>query len=170
FGGLAFSVGFDARAAYIGDRSKMFTTSRSIDEDFLHLAAVAVKLNGNWKFYSPGNKFLAPGQLPWTEESSAAEVVGEKEYQWVQTPFSDYKTSLSKRTGKFDLHEDGSLEGTVTLELSGQPALAYRMENYDETPAKREDQLIADVKREISTAEVSAVSVEGLNEPTKPLV
>lgn len=170
FGGLALSLGFDARAAFIGDRSEMLTTSRNIDDEFLHLAAVGVKLEKGWKFYSPGNKFLPAGQLTWTYEDSAAEVLGENQFQWVQTPYSDYKSSVTRRTGTFELHEDGSLEGTVTMELNGQPALLYRLDNYDEAPAKREDLLIADVKRQINTAEVSAVSIDGLNEPAKPLI
>lgn len=170
FGALAVSAGFDARPAYIGDRSEMLTSARDFDDDFLSLAAMAVQLNGRWKYYAPGNKFLAAGQLPWTQEDSAAELIGEKQYQWVQTPYSDYKTSVTRRTGKFHLHEDGSLEGNVTLELNGQPAIAYRLTNYDESPEKRTELLIEDVKRQISTAEVSNASVEGVDEPTKPLI
>jgi Domain of Unknown Function with PDB structure (DUF3857) len=170
FGALAISAGYDARPAYIGDRSEMLTTARDIDDDFLSLAAIGVQVGGRWRYYAPGIKFLAPGQLPWMQEDSAAELIGEKQYQWVQTPYSDYKTSVTRRTGQFQLHEDGSLEGTVTLELNGQPALGYRLENYDETPDKRSDMLIQDVKRQISTAEVSNVSIEGVNEPSKPLV
>jgi hypothetical protein len=170
FAGMALALGYDARPAYIGDRSKMFTKGQIFDESFLRFAGVGVKLPTGWKYYSPANKFLPAGMLPWMQEDSTAELVSEKQYQWVQTPYTDYKTSVTKRSGKFDLHEDGSLEGTVTIELNGQPALAYRMENYDETPEKRADLLIADVKRQISTAEVSDVTIDGINEPTKPLV
>jgi hypothetical protein len=170
FAGMAIGLGYDARPAFIGDRSKMFTKGQSFDETFLGFAGVGVKLPTGWKFYSPANKFLPAGMLPWMQEDSAAELITEKQYQWVQTPYSDYKTSVTKRSGKFDLHDDGSLEGTVTLELGGQPALAYRMENYDESPEKRSDLLIADVKRQISTADVSNVTIEGVNDPAKPLV
>jgi hypothetical protein len=170
FAGMALGLGYDARPAFIGDRSKMFTALRNIDESFLELAAIGVKLPAGWKYFSPGNKFLRAGQLPWIRESSMAELVSEKQFQWVETPYSDFQASLTRRTGNFELHEDGSLTGTAMLEMSGQPALAYRMENYDETPEKRADMLTEDVKRQISTAEVSDVSVEGLNDPLKPLV
>lgn len=170
FGALALGAGFDARAAYIGDRSEMLTTARDFDDEFLSLAAVAVRVDGEWKYYAPGNKFLAAGHLPWMQEDSAAELIGEKQFEWIQTPYSDHTVSVTRRTGKFRLNEDGSLEGTVQLEINGQPAFAYRMANYDESPEKRIELLTADVKRQISTAEVTDVSIDGLNEPAKPLV
>jgi hypothetical protein len=170
FAGMALALGYDARPAFIGDRSKMFTKGRMLDESFLTLAGVGVKQPSGWKYYSPANKFLPAGMLPWMHEDSMAELIGEKQFQWVETPYTDYETSVSRRSGKFDLHEDGSLEGTVTVEMNGQPALVYRLDNYDETPDKRADMLIEDIKRQITTAEVSNVAIENMDEPTKPLV
>jgi hypothetical protein len=170
FGSLAVASGMDARIAYLGDRSKMFTAGRRIDEEFLHLGAVGVKTGGRWKFYDPGAKHVPFGKLIWYEEDSAAEMVGEKDIEWTQTTLSDQQFSKLKRNGRFTLLDDGTLEGDVTIELTGQPAIEYRMENYDETPEKLADQLVEDVKRQISTAEISEASVAGLNEPSKPLV
>ena len=170
FGSLAIALGMDARIAYIGDRSKMFTTVKNFDEEFLHPGAIAIKINGTWKFFNPGSKFLPMGKLVWYEEDSAAELVGEKDFEWVQTPASDHTFSNTKRTGKFTLQEDGTLEGDVSIEMNGQPAISYRIENYDEAPAKLEQLLIDDVKRQINAAEVSAVSIQNLNDTTKPLI
>jgi hypothetical protein len=170
FGSLATASGMDARIAYIGDRSKMFTSAGNVDQEFLHPGAIGVKIDGRWKFYNPGTKFLPFGKLVWYEENSAAEVVSEKQFEWVQTPFSDHEYSATKRTGKFKLLEDGSLEGDVTVEMSGHPAITYRMENYDETPVKLEEQLTDDVKRQMSAAEVSAISIENFTDGSKPLI
>lgn len=170
FGALAIGSGLEARVAYIGDRSKMFTSSRKIDEEFLHLGAIAIKFESGWRFFNPGTKFLPIGKLVWYEEDSAAEVVGEKDLVWVQTPYSDHEFSKTKRTGKFQLLDDGTLEGDVAVEIHGQPALLYRMENFDESPATLEEQLKDDVKREISAAEVSAIVIENLDSGSKPLI
>lgn len=170
FASLAIAGGFEARIAFVGDRSKMLTASMNVDQEFLHAGAIAVKLNGQWKFYNPGAKFVPIGKLIWYEEDSAAELVGEKDLLWLKTPLSDEKFSAIKRTGRFKLLEDGTLEGDVRIEIGGQPAIEYRVDNYDEAPAKLEEQLKADVTRQISTAEVSEISVENLMDASKPLI
>jgi hypothetical protein len=170
FGGLAAALGMDARVGYVGDRTKMLTSTGNLDEEFLHPGAIAIQINGRWKFYNPGTKFMPIGKLVWYEEGTAAEVVGDKLMNFVQTPLSDQLFSHTERKGKFTLLEDGTLEGEVSIEMNGHPAIGYRLENYDEPPARLETLLKEDVKRQISTAEVSAVSIENLTDPTKPLI
>jgi len=170
FGALATASGYEARIAFIGDRSKMFTSVRNIDQEFLHPGAIAVKVGDRWRFYNPGSKFLPIGKLAWYEEDSAAELVGEKDLVWVQTPSSGHDFSVTKRTGKFKLTEDGTLEGDVSIEIQGQRAISYRIDNYDEAPAKLEELVRDDVKRDISAAEVSDVGIENLNSASQPLV
>src|SRR4029078_12300917 len=97
-------------------------------------------------------------------------LVGEKKYQWEKTPMTGYEKSLQKRSAKFTLLDDGTLEGDVRVEMSGQPALTYRLENYDESQTKREEDLKQAVKNRISTAEISAVSIENLEDSSKPLI
>jgi hypothetical protein len=108
--------------------------------------------------------------LTWYEEDAWALLIGEKDYKWEKTPFSGYESSVTKREGRFTLLEDGTLEGDVKLELKGQPALTYRMENYDEAAPKLQDNLTQEVKQQISVAEVSNVSIENLTDVSKPMV
>ena len=68
------------------------------------------------------------------------------------------------------MNDDGSLEGDVVIEMNGHPAVAYRMENYDETAAKREQGVADEVKGQIDAAELSNVSVENVMDASKPLV
>jgi hypothetical protein len=170
FGSLANASGMTVGVAHVGDRRRMFTNIRRFERDSLHLAGVAVKTGDSWKFYNPGVKFLPFGRLIWFEEDSAAEIAHGTRLEWVQTPLSDYDFSKVKRTGKFKLLDDGSLEGDVTIELNGHPAIDYRMENYDETPARLAEMLIDDIRRQMSTAEVSAITIENLTDGSKPLV
>jgi Domain of Unknown Function with PDB structure (DUF3857)/Transglutaminase-like superfamily len=170
FGSLAHAVGFETRIAYTGDRSKMFITPEMTNESLIHPAAIAVKVGNEWKYFNPGVRFLPCGMLVWYEEDTWALLVGEERYDWKHTSSTNFSSSATKRAGKFTLLEDGTLEGTVQMELNGQPGMLYRVDNYDETPAKLEENLTQEVKRRISTAEVSEVSVENLTDDSKPLL
>jgi len=169
FGAMAIALKFDARLAFIGDRSKMIISPESSVDEFLHPGAIAIKLNGEWKFYNPGTKFLPIGQLVWYEEANWAQAVSDKGYEWVQTPYTTYEASLTKRTAKFKLQDDGTLEGDVTLQMNGQPAIEYRMDHYDDSPSKLETVLTDEIKRQTSAAELTAIKVDNINDPAKPL-
>jgi len=170
FGSMANALGFETRIAYSGDRSEMFFRPEMTNEAFVHAAAIAVKVDDKWHFFNPGTKFLPYGMLLWYEEHVWALLVGEKKFEWVEVPITPPVKTLTQRTGKFKLLEDGTLEGDVSLEYTGQAALTYRMDNYDKSDSKREEDLKDDMKRRLSTAEISDVKFENLMDPSKPLV
>ncbi len=170
FGAMASSLGLETRVAYLGDRSEMFFTPEMTNEFFIHPGAIAVKIGNDWKFFNPGSNFLPYGMLAWSEEDVWTLLVGEKVFDWVKTPISGYEKSNARRTGKFKLLEDGTLEGDVRVEYAGQLGYRYKMENYEESTGKREDDLKAEIKRRISTAEISGVSIENVTDPEKPFV
>ena len=170
FGAMATSLGYETRIAFSGNRSELFFKPEMTNESFVHPACIAVKVGDGWKFFNPGTKFLPYGMLLWYEEDVWALLVGEKNFSWVQIPMTNYDKSLTKRTGKFKLLEDGTLEGDVRIEYNGQAAVTYRMENYEDSDNQREQQLKDDIKRRLSTGEVSNVAIENLLDPNKPLV
>ena len=162
FGSMASALGFDSRVALIGDRSEIFFDPKMTNEALVHPGGIGVKIGADWKVFNPGSKFVPYGMLLWHEEGTWAMFVGEKEYYWRETPLTNYDKSKVKRTGKFTLFEDGTLEGTVSMEYSGQLALDYRFENYDEAPASREEALKNSVKADISSAEVTDIAIENV--------
>ena len=170
FGAMANSLGYETRIAFSGNRSEMFFRPEMTNEAFIHPAAIAVKVDENWKFFNPGTRFLPYGTLLWYEQNVWALLVGEKNSTWVQIPIAGPEKSLTIRKGKFKLLEDGTLEGDVRIEYNGQSAVIYRMENYDKSDNKREEDLREDMKRRFSTAEVSNLKIENLADPNKPLV
>jgi len=170
FGALASSLGFDAQIALSGDRSEMFFEPKMTNEKFVHPAAIAVKQGESFKFFNPGYPFVPYGMLVWYEEGVWALVVGDGIYEWQKTPMTDKKDSEQKRFGKFKLSEDGTLEGNVTIESHGQNALAYRIENYDDSAEKRIENLKEELKTQLSTAEVSDISIDNVTDPSKPLI
>jgi hypothetical protein len=170
FGALASAAGFDIRIAFSGNRSEMFFTPEMTNDALIHPAAIAVKVGEEWKFFNPGTSFLPYGMLVWYEEDTWALLVGDKNFQWVRTPLTEYENSEAKRDGRFKLLDDGTLDGTVRIEYSGHQALTYRMENYDESANKLEENLKEDLKKHYSTAEISEIKIENLTDPSKPLV
>ncbi len=170
FGALASSLEMEVRVAFAGDRSKMFFNPRMLDENFIHPAAIAVKVGEIYKFFNPGSQFAPYGMLPWHEEATWAMLISTKDYIWQSTPLTSHTETLSRRTGKFKLLEDGTLEGSVTMEHTGQTALTYRLEKYDDSANKREEALKDEVKSRISTADVSNVTIENVTESSKPLI
>ncbi len=170
FGAMANSLGYETKIAFTGSRNKMFFDPNMTNDSFIHPAAIAVKVGEDWKFYNPGMKFLPAGMLVWYEEDVWTLLVGENNYNWVKTPLSDTDKTIAKRTGRFKLLEDGTLEGTVKVEYVGQVGLDYKMNNFDQSANQREENLKNEIKARMSTAEVSEIQMENITEPQKPLV
>nr|MDQ3042186.1 DUF3857 and transglutaminase domain-containing protein [Acidobacteriota bacterium] len=168
FGAMANSLGYETRVAFTGNRSKMFFQPEMTNESFIHPAAIAVKVGNDWQFFNPGVRFLPVGMLVWYEEDVWALLVGENNYSWVKTPFYDKDKTVAKRTGKFKLLDDGTLEGTVKMEYSGQTGLDYKMNSYDQSANQREENLKNEIKARMSTAEISDLQIENITEPNKP--
>lgn len=170
FGAMANSLGFETRIAFSANRSKMFFDPNMTNESFIHPAAIAVQVGGNWKYFNPGVSVLPYGMLVWYEEDVWALLVGEKQFAWEKTPLTEESKSVNKRTGKFKLLEDGTLEGDVRMESTGQVALSDRLDILEDSDNQREENLKEEIKQRISTAEISNVVVENVTDASKPLV
>jgi hypothetical protein len=170
FAAMAVSQGMDARMAILADRSKKFFDPEMTNEHFIHKGVIGVRDGERYRFFDPGVSFLPYETLVWKEEDVWALLIGEKNYYWLKTPYSTYDKTAANRTGKFRLNEDGSLEGEVHIEYSGQLGVVNRMDIYDESQNKREDDLREEIKRRISSAELSDITIDNLNDSSKPLV
>jgi uncharacterized protein DUF3857/transglutaminase superfamily protein len=168
FAALAIAAGLDARVVELPDRSDFFFNEGFADGYFLRLHAVAVQLDGKWQFYDPANAYCPIGMLPWWKEGVKALILDQKEPIWTTTPISPPDKSLETRTGKFSLLEDGSLEGHVRIEYTGQLGIEKKEENDDDSPAQREDTLKEAIKKRMSTAELSEIKIENVTDPVKP--
>lgn len=168
FASLVDAAGFETRMAFTGDRSKLFFNPGKAHESFIHMAGVAVKLDNRWQYFDPGTPFLPFGKLAWFEEKTSVFLLAYKDFITTETPISGYDESLEKRTGNFKLQEDGTLEGTVEIEYTGHLSYNYKMNNYDSSENAREEFLKERIKERMSTAEVSAISVENASDYEKP--
>jgi hypothetical protein len=170
FAALANAAGFDARITRTSDREKIFFNNASTDRYWLNGYNVAVLLDGQWRFFDPASKYVPFGMLRWQEEGAKTLIPDPKEAIWVQTPISEPQKSLMKRTAKLTLAEDGTLEGDVQIEFTGQFANEKKEENDDDSQAKREESLTDEVKAQLSSAELTKVRIENVTDPVKPLV
>jgi Transglutaminase-like superfamily len=169
FASLASSSGFPVAVVLSGNRSENFFDPQKYPyASFIHPAAIAVRADNKWKIFNPGTPYLPFGRLVWYEENSQAMLVSAG-YDWITIPPAEPAASLAKRTGKFNLLEDGTLEGTLTLEYTGHPSFTRRREGLNETPDKRQDAIKDDIKGRISSAEIGSVTVENFDDNTKPL-
>ncbi len=170
FASMATALGFEARFAFGGDRSEKFFNPRQAHLSFIHFSSIAVKVNNEWRYFDPGNFFTPYGMLPWYEEDTSVLLLGSKDYYKDETPLSEPNKSVAKRSGKLQLSEDGTLEGTVKIEYTGHLAYLYKMNNYDDSPTKREEDLKEEIKKQISAAEISNISIENVNDSEKPFI
>lgn len=170
FASLAVAAGFEARIAFTGDRSKIFFSPKYQHSSFVHPAGIAVKVSEGWRYFDPGSKFVEYGTLAWFEEDTPAFLLGSKDYYQTKTPLTGIDKTVAKRTGRFNLLEDGTLEGTVRVEYTGHSAFSRRLSSYEDSASKQEEDLKAEVKERISTAEISQVTIENMDNSDKPLI
>ena len=168
FAALAKAAGFEAYFALSGNRDDLFFSKNLSNAYFLRSSFVAVKVGEKWEFFSPAEMYTEFGMLGWPEEAQEALVLDPKEPFWVRTPMAGPERSLEKRTGKFRLLDDGTIEGDVRIEYTGHLGFEKKEYNDDDSPAEREETLRSIVKKQMSTAELSEIKIENVTDPLKP--
>jgi hypothetical protein len=170
FAALATAAGFDARLAWVADRSQFFFNPATPSSWFLRATDVAVEVDGKWQFFDPASTYVPYGMLRWQEENTAALITDPKEPVIMATPLAPPAKSQRKRTGKFTLDEAGTLEGDVTIEYTGHEAVDRRRAYQAEDAAQREESLRETVKDQFGEAEVTSIALENVADADKPLI
>lgn len=168
FASLADAAGFDTRIAFTGDRSKLFFNPGRAHPSFVHMAGVAVKMGNYWRYFDPGSPFLPYGKLAWYEENTSAFLLAYKDYITTETPMSDYNESEEIRKAELELTDDGTLQGTVTIEYTGHLSYRQKMKNYDVSVNQREEFLKDKLEGRLNGVEISDISIENVTDPGKP--
>lgn len=170
FAALATAAGFEARVAKVANRSDIFFDPAFADTYFMRIGSenIAVRVGDRWRFYDPGSTYITQGMLPWQEEGQSALIADPKEPLFVTTPVSGPDKSLERRTGKFRLSEDGTLEGEVRIEYTGHLSADMKVRNEDDSPAEREETIREKFKSRLGSIELSDIKVENATDPDKP--
>ena len=171
FASLARAAGFEVNLVLSADRSENFFSPNKYPFDsFIEPSSIAVKIGKDWRFFHPGIPYLGFEQLPWYQEWVTSMLVGDGGFIWKATPNSSYEKSAAKRTAKLKLNADGSIEGTARFEFTGHQAINRRRDDFKDSPAKREENFKEEIRRRISTAEITDLKVENFDDNSKPLV
>ena len=170
FGALASNAGLETMLYFSSNRSEMFFDPNKVaNGGFLHNAGIAVKTGEKWVYLDPGTPYLGFGDMFWHDEDAVGMLIDSTKHYWVKTPLVAYDKSEARRTGKFKLLEDGTLEGEARIAYSGNQAVDRREGGFRDSPAKREEDFKAEIKARVSTAEISDLTVENFEDNTKPL-
>jgi hypothetical protein len=170
FASLAKAAGYEVNLVFTGDRSEaFFSPDKYPFSSFVHLASVAVKVNAEWKYFNASTPFIPYGSSIWDHEGVIAMLVGEQGFLWRHLPVSPPERSPARRTANLSLSEDGTLEGKVKLEYSGQQAISRRLDAYRASEASRKESFEAEIKARMSTVEISDLVIENMDDPSKPL-
>lgn len=170
FAALAKAAGFEARYALMGDRSDYFFSPEMTNAYFLRYGAVAVLREGRWRFFSPSTRHIPFGMLRWQMEAQQALVSDPEEPVFAETPLARAEQSLTRRTARLKLREDGLVEGACRIEYTGHSSAWRREWLDDKTPQERVKMVSETVQGWFKDAEISQVQVENLADAEKPLV
>lgn len=170
FAAMAIAAGFEARVVRLSDRSDTFFDKSFPDDYFIQSYDIAVKVGEEWRFYDPASTYVPMGMLRWQEESQQALLLDPKEPIWVMTPLSAPDKSKVKRKATLTLSDDGTIEGDVHIEYYGHQAVYRKEWDDDDSPAQREETLKDLIKKQMSTADVSAIKIDNVTDPQKPFV
>jgi hypothetical protein len=169
FAALANAAGFDARVALLPDRGQRFFDANVVIPGALRPSNIAVRVGAGWKFFNPAAPYITSGMLRWQEEGVAA-LIAEESPTWVMTPVSRPEKSKETRVATFQLTEDGTLEGDVSIEYTGHLAVERKALNDDDSPNQREENLKEALKNRLSTADLTNIVIENVTDPAKPFV
>jgi len=169
FASLARAAGFDVNVMYSGNRShKFFNYRNDLNPRHLHHSGIAVRQGNQWKPFNPGVPFMPFEMTFWHDELVSTMIAGGGGFNWISLPAVDHTKNLSRRSGKFKLLEDGTLEGLIRVEHNGHQATERRLDMFSKTPAEREETLVKSWKETVSTAEITEFSMENFDDVSKP--
>ena len=169
FAALVNAAGFEAHVALLPDRGQRLFDRNVVIPGALRPSNIAVRFGTSWRFFDPGLPYITPGMLRWQEEGVDA-LIAMDEPIWVQTPLSPPEKSKEKRTAKFSLDENGTLEGDITVEYTGHRAVDRKRQNDEDSPEQREENLKEMVKNRMSSAELTNIVIENATDPVKPFI
>lgn len=166
---LAKAAGFQAQLAEMCRRDVFFFNPNATSAYFLNAKAVAVKLNGAWKFYDVTNRAVAPGELPWRLQDVKALVMDPKTPEFVTTPMLGVKQTMIQRGATFQLSADGTLEGVAREILWGNAAAHWRQRFGLKNEAEREAALRQELKQRFSDFDISNIRFGDSPDDSKPV-
>ena len=169
FAALAMEVGLDARPALLANRDDLVFNKGLTENLFLRSIDMAVMIGGKWRIYDVSARRLAPQMIDWREEGVLALIADPKNPEFIVSPVALPDDSVSMRTAKLTLGDDGTLEGDVEERWTGHAAYDHRYELENESDARQQEHMKEDIVKVWSQAEVTDLHLDNANKPDLPL-
>ena len=170
FVAMAGASGFDARVTRVPDRGDKFFTASIPSTYFVENYSAAVKIGDLWAFFDPSTQYLEPGMLRWQEEGQSALISDPKAGFFENTPHSPVDRSTRRHSASFKLHDDGTIDGTVTYTYTGHASVLQKNSYDDMTAAQQEKEWKDELQGRLSTAEISDFHMQNFDDPVKPMI
>ncbi len=160
-----------ASAMIVTERDRRILNVNYLHWDQLTDEIAIVNVDGKDVYFDPGERYCDYGKLHWRH----TQVLGIRQSnggtQTALTPGADYKDSVQDRRATLQLAADGSLQGTITLSMTGVEALQWRqlaLRNDEEETKRR----IADELQRLvpNGVQVKTTGLTGLTDISQPLV
>jgi hypothetical protein len=126
FVGLARAAGLKAYVAYVTDRDRNLFVPDYLNMEQLDDEIAIVELDGKEKFFDPGERYAAFGDMHWKHTNTQGIRQTEKGVAVFSTPTGAYQSTSEIRTAYLMIDPDGKVTGDVRIVLSGTAALRWR--------------------------------------------
>lgn len=170
FVALARAAGFDAQVVRAPNRKEFFFKPNYLVAGQLASELAVVKLSGNDLFLDPGTEFCPFGLVRWIHTSDRGLRLDKSGGTFVVIPPAPADKSQLRRIARVELGADGSLKGSLDVEMKGSHALEYRLWALQEDEAGRRKALEDEAKEWLPEGAVATVdSVQGWDSTEEPL-
>jgi hypothetical protein len=146
FVGLARAAGFEATEVYVAPRSRELFLPKRNEVEELSDEFTWVRAGSKEYYLDPSARFFPFGLLPWYETETGGIRVDKSAATIVNTPNAVPSDSTMVRTADLELKDDGSISGSLRVDLGGQRAALLREEKIKEDEAGRTKDLENEVK------------------------
>lgn len=160
FAALARASRLDVRHAAINTRSDVPVDLKAKLTYFMRSRDVAVHIGDGWEFFDPGDPWIGFGMLPWDEEGATAIIAGPEGGLVATTPLTGESLSTRTSIARLTLDDEGTLEGTVRVILTGHVAADQREKEQDDTPSERVGAWTADLRTGLGAVDVLEPRIE----------
>jgi hypothetical protein len=168
FVALASAAGLDARLVAAGDRSTV-VLEPDMKQPYTYSSVVAaVKMGENVRYVDASNRYSRGGHLRWQQEGVPVIVMGEKDFAFSTTPAMPPTFSSRRHTGTLKLLENGTLEGDISIQLTGHLAAEEREDAADRSADERKQAFEKAIVERIPGATVSQFAIENLENLEQP--
>jgi hypothetical protein len=170
FVALARAAGFDAQIVRAPNRKEFFFKPNYLVASQLASELAVVKLNGNDVFLDPGTEFCPFGLVRWIHTSDKGLRLNKSGGTFVVIPPATSDKSQLRRIAKAELGADGTLKGSLDVEIRGNGALERRLSALQEDDEGRRKALEEEAKEWLPEGAIATVdSMEGWESTEEPL-